>query len=80
MSTKLFHLYALLVGALVHIVGWFLVFDETENKQWRNCSFDGYTALNCEAYGHRTFGVAVIFVSLIFVFLVVRDARKQMHD
>jgi hypothetical protein len=70
MPTKLAHLYALLVGVCVHIAGWFLMSYETGDHCWWEYA----------EYDYRRYGVAVILVSLIFVVLVIRDARKQVHD
>ena len=79
MSTKLAHLYALLVGVCVHIAGWFLMSYKTGDKAQFYCA-DGNDYPFCAEYDYRPYGVAVILVSLIFVVLVIRDARKQTDD
>jgi len=84
MTAKLAHLYALLVGVIVQIAGWFLVFYETghQSLQVGFCpeDRDPVNYRNCFEYGYRIYGVAVILVSLAFIVLVIRDARKQTRD
>jgi len=82
MNIKLAHLYALLVGVVVQIAGWFLVFYVTGHQARRFPDFcpeerDPIDFRNCFEYGYRIYGVAVIVVSLIFIVLVIRDAKKQ---
>jgi hypothetical protein len=63
------HLYALLLGLVVFIYGWFL-FDHVTDTQ----------GLARDLREYRPYGFGLMWVAGLFVWLVIRDARKQSEQ
>lgn len=64
------HLYALLIGLVVFIYGWFL-FDRA------GLGINGYRH---GGFPYRPQGFGLMVVAGLFVWLVIRDARKQSEQ
>jgi hypothetical protein len=68
---ELRHLYALLVGAIVFLVGWWLTFRYSLGRphgRWE------------KGHHQRGYGLALIVVSIVFGKLVVSDAQRNHKD